>query len=85
MEKLKTPDFTPEALVALVTTLLGNIYILFGTGLSTALKGGITGTATTLILIAFLIHSAWIRSARTKLDPRAAVDAPAGEAYTAPD
>jgi hypothetical protein len=64
MRELKTPDFTPEAIVALVSTFLGDLYVLIGTSMPSEWKGSITGMATTLVLVAFLIHSAKIRSAR---------------------
>ena len=82
---LKTPDFTPEAIVSLVSTLLGNIYILFGTSLPEEWKGSITGISTTLVLVAFLIHSALIRGNRAKAEAiKVQVGSPA-EGYVAPE
>ncbi len=64
---LKTPDFTPESITALVSTLLGDVYILFGTSIPETWKAAITGIASTLVLVAFLFHSAKIRSARAAM------------------
>lgn len=83
MGKLKTPDFTPEAITTLISTLLGNVYILFGTAISPEWKGAISGISTTAVLVAFLIHSAIIRGNRAKAEAikAAAGDTPDGEPF----
>ena len=84
MGDLKTPDFTPEAICALVSTFLGDVYILIGTHMPSEWKGAITGMATTLVLVAFLIHSAMIRGKRAEMQATV-VAAKGSEGYVAPD
>jgi hypothetical protein len=62
--ELKTPDFTPEAIVALILGIVSNLIVLFELDLSDARKGAISGLITTGVLVAFLFHSAIIRKGR---------------------
>jgi uncharacterized membrane protein (DUF441 family) len=62
--EFKTPDFTPEAIVALVLGVITNLIVLFGLDLSEAQTGSITGLVSAVVLAAFLIHSAVVRHGR---------------------
>ena len=65
-EPLKTPDFTPEAITALILGVVANLIVLFELDLSDARKGAISGLITTGVLVAFLFHSAIIRKGRAQ-------------------
>jgi hypothetical protein len=65
-DQFKTPDFTPEAIVSLILGVVANLIVLFGLDLTDAQEGAISGLITTGILVAFLIHSAVIRSGRAR-------------------
>ena len=64
--QFKTPDFTPEAIAALVLGFISDLVVLFELNLSDAQRGAISGLITTIVLAAFLIHSAVIRSGRAR-------------------
>jgi uncharacterized membrane protein (UPF0136 family) len=61
-----TPDFTPEAIVSLVVGVIADFVVLFKLDLTDAQQGAISGLITTIVLAAFLIHSAVIRSGRAR-------------------
>jgi len=61
---LKTPDFTPEAIVALLVGAASDIVALFVLDFSDAQKAAISGLITAVVLAAFLIHSAVVRHGR---------------------
>lgn len=61
-----TPDFTPEAIVSIVLGVISNLVILFELDLTDAQRGAISGLVTAVVLAAFLIHSAVIRSGRAR-------------------
>lgn len=63
---MNTPDITPGAITALVLGVLTNVIVLVGLNLSDAQKGAVTGLVTAVVLAAFLVHDAIIRSARAK-------------------
>jgi hypothetical protein len=65
-KEFKTPDFTPEGIVALVLGVITNLVILFDLNLTDAQTGALSGLVTAIILAAFLIHSAVIRSGRAR-------------------
>lgn len=62
--ELATPDFTPEAIVSLVLGVVFNAIVLLAIDVSDAQKTAISGLVTTVVLAAFLIHSAIIRRGR---------------------
>jgi uncharacterized membrane protein (UPF0136 family) len=64
--EFKTPDFTPEAIVSLVLGVISNLVVLFELHLTDPQRGAISGLITTVVLAAFLIHSAVIRSGRAR-------------------
>ena len=48
---MKTPDFTPEGIAALILGALTNGIVLLGLDLSAAQEGAITGLITTGVLV----------------------------------
>ena len=61
---LKTPDFTPEAIVALALGVVTNCIVLFGLNLTDSKKAAVSGLVSAVVLGAFLIHSAIVRHGR---------------------
>lgn len=64
MEPLKTPDFTPEAIAAVLILIVTNAIILFGLDFSSERQAAITGLVNGVVLVGFLVHSAIIRHGR---------------------
>lgn len=61
---MNTPDFTPEAIAAILLGIITNLVVLFGLDLTDAQTGAITGAVSSIVLAAFLIHSAVVRHGR---------------------
>lgn len=64
---MKTPDFTPAGISAILLALITNLIVLFDLDLSDAQRGGITGAVSAVVLAAFLIHDAVIRHGRANI------------------
>jgi hypothetical protein len=64
---MKTPDFTPAGIGAILLALITNLIVLFDLDLSDAQRGAITGVVSAVVLAAFLIHDAVIRHGRANV------------------
>jgi ABC-type transport system involved in cytochrome c biogenesis permease subunit len=64
--KLKTPDFSPEAILALVLGAIANLIVLFKLDITDAQQAAVSGIVTSVVLAAYLIHSAVIRNGRAR-------------------
>lgn len=64
---MKTPDFTPPAITALILGAVANVIVLVGFDITDAQKAAIDGLITTGVLVAFLIHDAVVRNGRAKV------------------
>lgn len=62
-----TPDFTPEAITAIVLAVVQNFIVLVVLNLSDAQRGAINGLITAVVLGAFLVHSAVVRHGRANV------------------
>ena len=65
---LATPDpsSTVEVLIAYLTGLVADIFVIFHFDLNAAQKGAISGAITTVILLGTLAYSAYVRGQRAK-------------------
>lgn len=69
MGNLKTPDplFSSEQIGALVVTILGNLYVLFGfEGLSDAQHAALITLINSLFVVGSLVHALYVRGKRAQ-------------------
>lgn len=87
MRELKTPDFTPGAIAALLISLSSDLYIILGLNLPPQTTAAVTGAITTLTVLAFLFHDAHLRGKRAIAEAMKCVAAgrTLEDVYPAPD
>lgn len=82
-QQLATPDpiLSTEGIGAFVTTLVANVYILFGSNLDNGRQTALATIITSLYVVFTLVHAAVVRKGRAQAtNPIVSTDKPANPA-----